>query len=632
MIEAAAILVGGKGTRLGSLTQDVPKPLLPIAGIPLLEHQICLLERYGVKEVFLLANHLHSKIEQFIEERKGIAKLHLCIEPEPLGTAGGLKLIEHLLPNSFYVLYGDVMLDMDLSRLARYHYLKQAIATLVVHPNDHPYDSDLSEIDENGQVTHWFPKPHQEGWYRNLVNAGLYVFEKELLHHIPPKGSADFGKDLFGQWAGKLPIYAYSTPEYLKDMGTPDRLEKVNKDFLSGKITQSNLEREQKAIFIDRDGVINEEVDLISDPNDLRLLPGTSKALQKINRSSYLAVLATNQSVVARNLIDIKGLRNIFNKMETDLGRDRAYLDAIYYCPHHPHGGFEGENKAYKIDCHCRKPKPGMLLDAARDFNINLNQSWFIGDADRDIQAGRAAGVQTVAVRTGKGLKDAQQRPDYFFDNLEQAVHFIIDDPLAAACNTIFKKISEQETGKGTQVVCVGGLSRSGKSTLASRFAFACKSKRLSLLHIHLDDWLLPASERQAGMSVKQRYRLEKIGKDLESLFKGEMIEFQPYHTLSMERSTRTVSYQYNSEQILLIDGVLALDEAIQQVFNSTKVYCHISEPLRTERLMSFYQWKGLSEEQILKKIGERSEEFHYVKKLEQVADLFFDFSRDQFS
>lgn len=632
MIRTAAILVGGKGSRLGQLTQDIPKPLLPIGDQPLLEHQIRLLERYGVEKIYLLANHLHHKIEEFIQLRKGKAAIEICLEPQPLGTAGGLKLIEALLPQTFYLLYGDVMLDMDLNRLSHFHFDKKAMATLVAHPNDHPYDSDLSEIDETGLITHWYAKPHDQGWYRNLVNAGLYVLEKALLDHIPEKISLDFGKDLFSRWAGKLSLYAYISPEYLKDMGTPDRLEKVNKDYQSGKIASSNLENRQKAIFIDRDGVVNEEVDLIYRPEDLKLLPGTSSALQKTNRSSYLAILATNQSVVARNLVDLKGLRQIFNKMETDLGKERAYFDAIYYCPHHPHGGFEGENPAFKIECHCRKPKPGMLLDAARDFNIDLTQSWFVGDADRDIQAGKTAGVQTVAVRSGKGLKDAKERPDYFFDDLLQAVNFIVDDPLASLCEKIISEAVAFDWSGQMPVVCIGGLSRSGKSTFASRLAFAFKVKGQSVLPIHLDDWLLPANERPSGISVRDRYQVQKIKADLSKILTGDLVEFEPYHSLSMSRSDHKVQYQLNGQQIVLLDGVVALDPSILSLFKSLKVFCSIQEDERAKRLKRFYQWKGLNEEQIFTKLNDRSEEAEYVNHTRLAAQLSFDLGTYQFS
>ena len=119
-------------------------------------------------------------------------------------------------------------------------------------------------------------------------------------------------------------------------------------------------------------------------------------AIRKINESGYLAVVVTNQPVIARGEVSFEELEEIHNKMETLLGKEGAYLDAIYYCPHHPHKGYEGERPELKIECDCRKPKPGMLFKAAEDFNIDLSQSWMIGDGENDVKAGSNAGCKTV--------------------------------------------------------------------------------------------------------------------------------------------------------------------------------------------------------------------------------------------
>ncbi len=118
--------------------------------------------------------------------------------------------------------------------------------------------------------------------------------------------------------------------------------------------------------------------------------------------------------------------------METTLGQNKAWLDGIYYCPHHPDKGFPEENPKYKIDCDCRKPRTGMFRKAAEDFNISTGDSFMIGDSERDIQAGINAGCVTLGVRTGYGIKKTRVLPDYMFNNLAEAVDFIVDDPLRA--------------------------------------------------------------------------------------------------------------------------------------------------------------------------------------------------------
>ena len=128
------------------------------------------------------------------------------------------------------------------------------------------------------------------------------------------------------------------------------------------------------------------------------LIDGVAEAIRKINALGYLAIVVTNQPVIARGEVSFEELDEIHNKMETLLGKEGAYLDAIYYCPHHPHKGYTGERPELKIECVCRKPNPGMLLRAADDFNIDLSKSWMVGDGENDIRAGQNAGCKTALI------------------------------------------------------------------------------------------------------------------------------------------------------------------------------------------------------------------------------------------
>lgn len=424
----AVILAGGKGTRLQSVNAQIPKPMLPIGAKPLLEHQVELLRSYGITDIILLVNHLKESIQEYFQDgSKWGVHISYYEETTPLGTVGGVKAIEENIHDDFLLIYGDVMFDMNITRLIAFHQSHDSECTLVLHPNDHPYDSDLVEIDSESRITAFHSKPHEEGrYYRNLVNAGVYVLSKNIFQFLEKNKKADFGKDIFPNIVNQLKMFGYNTSEYLKDMGTPDRLVKVNRDFLSGKISNRNLKNKQRAIFLDRDGVLNEDHPYISKPEDLNLFSFTAEAVKKINTSNFLAIVVTNQPVVARNLCTEEGLRLIHNKLDTVLGFEHALLDALYYCPHHPDKGYPEENPAYKIDCHCRKPKPGMLLDAARDFNIDLSTSFIIGDDERDIEAGKRAGVTTIGVRSGKALKGSKQLPDHLFENVSEAVDFIL--------------------------------------------------------------------------------------------------------------------------------------------------------------------------------------------------------------
>ena len=423
----AVILAGGQGTRLKSVNALVAKPMMPIGTKPLLEHQVELLKSFGIREIIILVNHLKDSIQSYFEDgSKWGVKISYYEEAVPLGTVGGVKAIENQINDDFLVIYGDVMFSMDLQRLIHFHQQKKSDCTLVLHPNDHPYDSDLVDVDQVSKITAFHSKPHSpDRYYRNLVNAGVYLFSKKVFDFLEKDKKADFGKDIFPNLVNRLNMFGYNTSEYLKDMGTPDRLEQVTADLLSGKIEARNLKYKQAAIFLDRDGVLNVDHPYISTPEMLELFSFTPSAIKKINLSNFLAIVITNQPVVARNLCTEEGLQIIHNKLDTLLGNERAKLDALYYCPHHPDKGFPDENPAYKIDCPCRKPKPGMLLDAARDFNIDLSASFMIGDDERDIAAGKTAGVKTIGVRSGKGLRGSKLQPDYLFENVIEAIDFI---------------------------------------------------------------------------------------------------------------------------------------------------------------------------------------------------------------
>ena len=425
------ILAGGKGTRMGNLTQQVPKPMLPLAGKPILEHQIELARRYGHTDIVLLTGHLGNVIEEYFGDgaRWGV-RLRYCREPSPLGTAGAVKEVEAWLDGDFLVFYGDVMMDVDLQRLAAFHAAKTALATLVVHPNGHPYDSDLLEIDLDGRIVAFHPKPRPaDEYHRNLVNAALYVVSPKLLHHVVRGRNADLAGNVFPELVRSgQPLFGYTSPEYIMDIGTIERMGQVDRDIVSGKVPRLNLKNARPAVFLDRDGVLNVEVDHVRSAEALQLLPGAVEAVRRINRSDCLAVVVSNQPAVAKGFLTEGELDRIHARLETLLGAEHAYLDRIYSCPHHPDRGFPGERPEYKGPCGCRKPEPGMILAAARELNVDLARSFVVGDRTADIQAGWRAGCKTVLVRTGHGGRDGKYdcRPDFVFDDLVAAVRFLL--------------------------------------------------------------------------------------------------------------------------------------------------------------------------------------------------------------
>ena len=169
----------------------------------------------------------------------------------------------------------------------------------------------------------------------------------------------------------------------------------------------------QRAIFLDRDGVINKEVNYLSDPEDFILIEGTIEALKLLKQKGFLLIVITNQAGIARGFFDEKTLGSIHKKMEDLLNQENIFLDKIYYCPHHP--DFTGE-------CNCRKPKPGMIFNAKDKFNIDLSESYLVGDTLNDIETGHNANCKTVLVLTGYGREERKKinniKPDFIFNNL----------------------------------------------------------------------------------------------------------------------------------------------------------------------------------------------------------------------
>lgn len=206
----------------------------------------------------------------------------------------------------------------------------------------------------------------------------------------------DLDRQLLKPLAGTGKMFCYDSPKYVKDMGTPERYYSVCKDCKEGKISAKNLKNKQKAILLDRNGTINKYVGFLRNIDEFELIDGAADAIRKINESGYLAIVITNQPVIARGEVSFEELEEIHNKMETLLGKEGAYLDAIYYCPHHPHKGYEGKRPELKIESDRRKPKLGMLFKAVEDFGIDLSQSRMVSDGENVVKAGINAGCKAV--------------------------------------------------------------------------------------------------------------------------------------------------------------------------------------------------------------------------------------------
>ena len=436
------IMAGGRGTRISELFPDIPKPLIPIKNRdgeskPVLEWEIRSLVAQGFTDIVLTVSHMAEKIETYFGsgEQMG-ANITYFVEETPLGNAGALFKIRNQLTEPFLLLIADAMFDVDFNRMVAYHREKNALVTLFTHPNSHPYDSSVLVTDKDGAVLQWLTKEDERpAFYKNRVNAGLQIIDPTVLDiaGINPVSigrvdeatgtvrKVDMDRQILKPLCGRGVMFCYDSPEYCKDMGTPERFKQVSRDFQNGTVAAKNLSKPQKAIFLDRDGTINRHIGFLRRSEELELLPGVAKAIKKINESGYLAIVITNQPVIARGEVTVERLEEIHNKLETELGKEGAYIDGLYYCPHHPDKGFEGEVVELKIDCDCRKPKPGLILRAAKDFNVDLTSSWMVGDGKNDVGAGKNAGCKTALIGSDKSLG-----ADIMSNSLQTAVEEIL--------------------------------------------------------------------------------------------------------------------------------------------------------------------------------------------------------------
>lgn len=284
-------MAGGRGARISELFPDIPKPLIPFNNIPVLEHELCSLRDQGFTDFILTVSYLHEKIEEHFGdgEKLGI-NIEYFVEETPLGNAGALfKLRDRIGDSPFLLLNADAVFDVDFNRMVAFHKSHGGLATLFTHPNSHPYDSGLIIADEENRVEEWLAKEDERPtYYKNRVNAGLHVISPKALEmsgidadeidkEINGKSKkADLDRQILKPLAGTGTMFCYDSPEYVKDMGTPERFNSVVEDYKAGVVSGKNLSNKQKAIFLDRDGTINKYVGFLRDIDDFELIDGVA--------------------------------------------------------------------------------------------------------------------------------------------------------------------------------------------------------------------------------------------------------------------------------------------------------------------------------------------------------------------
>lgn len=597
-----------------------------IAGKPLLGHQLDVLKNNGVTSALILVSYGATAISDFVGtgERWDIA-IRCVADTIPQGTAGAVMAARAMLDREFLLLNGDTIFDVDVRRLIEAHHAADADATLLLHPNDHPHDSDLVEVDHSGRIRAFHPYPHPEGVdLPNLVNAGLYYMRRDIMESFEHKLNIkpDFGKHVFPALLQQnVVLFGYRSPEYIKDAGTPERHRRVEADLLSGRVAHKSLRAPCPAIFLDRDGTLNEEINRVKHPDEFRLIAGVSGALARLNDSDFRTVVVTNQGVIARGECDEKTLAAIHRRMDSLLGREGAYVDALYYCPHLPDSGFAGERMELKLDCECRKPKTGLIDRAARDLNIDISGSWMIGDSTSDIALARACRMKTILLRTGHAGLDAKFRiqPDFECRDLADAVALILD--LWPRLWMSVQRAAAVLVPGAT--VLVGGQAHAGKSSWASALRLALSESGHDAVVIPADSWLRSAEERH-GRTVFDRYDI----RELERFVAEARMRSGHYRIARYDRRTRrpipnAIELSIKATTTIIVEGVPVLaSQALRKIAN-TAWFVERNETDRIKTFNSDYQARGWTPAEIDRVLKSRlAEELPRVEATREHAKI----------
>ncbi|MEM1180965.1 MAG: HAD-IIIA family hydrolase, partial [Acidobacteriota bacterium] len=349
------------------------------------------------------------------------------IEDEPLGTAGALHALEGRLAERFAFVCGDIMTSLDWRRFFDHSHDRGGLATLLVHRSSHPEDSDLVVLDDADRAVGWSRRGARRsvpvGAGGPLGNAGLAVLHRDIARWIPRGRASDLFRDVMpGLVDRRAPIHGYRTSEYVRDMGTPDRLVSVDDDVRSGRVY-----RKAELVLLDRDGVINREDELVTRPELLRLIPGSARGIARLNRAGIRVEVVTNQSILARGLATEEDLKAIHARLRELLAADGAHLDAIRYCPDHPETHHGEGVEALRGPSRCRKPSTGMVDDALDGVDIPAWRALVIGDRTSDMQLAVNAGLTSIGVRTGAAQGDGlcPAKPVWTFPDLDAASRWL---------------------------------------------------------------------------------------------------------------------------------------------------------------------------------------------------------------
>lgn len=389
----ALILAGGFGSRLGEITKETPKPILPVGGIPFLEYVLWNLKRHGLTRILISTGYLSDRIEAALGDGSKLGiQLQYCVEADPLGTGGATALAAPRMEDEFLVLNGDTLFEVNYWALWNH---KSGLGTASIALRGVPDVARYGGCVLEGNTVVAFSEKGTSG--PGIINAGNYVLDQELVDRLP-KGQSSLERDLFPILAKEGMLAGLSSDGFFIDIGLPETLIEAD-DALP-------RWRAKPCCFLDRDGVLNVNNHHTFRTADLQWIPGSREGIRWLNDHGYLAIVVTNQAGIGKGIYSEAQFQTFMAQMKADLREVGAHLDAVYFCPYHPTEGI-GE---FLYDSPDRKPNPGMILRAAKEWNVDVTHSFLVGDKDTDMQAAERAGLPGIKFEAGDHLEEVVKR------------------------------------------------------------------------------------------------------------------------------------------------------------------------------------------------------------------------------